>query len=325
MKKTLAILVSMALLLGACSDDDKSNTGGDGGAGGDGGGSVEPALADEDLIKGCIISLACGGLRYPSAAACIKVYKDTYAIEHTEPAYARIYRCAVKANGDCEAVKKCWGLGSACDSTFKAKCEGSVAVSCDAAGMKKTYQVDCAAAGLKCVTGNVASSIAYCTPDNCFVGTGNSCVGKQVQKCQTGFVVLEDCERKGLVCGTLKKGGISCIGETGVTCNPEFFVAQCKKDKSGAEYANQCVGGKEHMKYCSKRPLIGTACRTGLCESKGSACNDASMNRCAGSDLEVCIDGSWKKYSCSAMGLGKCKTKSVGPSSWGTCGDPAYP
>ena len=323
MKKTLPILVSLALLLAACSDDDKSNNGKDGGAGGDGG-SVEPALADEDLIKGCLISLACGGLAYPSVSACIKVYQDTYRVEHTEPAYARIYRCSIKAKGDCEEVKKCWGLGSACDSTFKAKCEGNVAVSCDAAGLKKSYKVDCTAAGLKCITGTAASSLAYCSPDNCYVGTGNSCVGKQVQKCQTGFVVLEDCERKGMVCGTQKKGGISCIGETGVTCDPKFFVAQCKKDTSGVEYANQCMGGKEHMKYCGKRNLIGTRCHDGLCKSKGTAC-DESLNRCSGNDLEVCLDGNWKKYSCSGMGLGPCKTKSVGGSSWGTCGDPAYP
>ena len=320
MKKTILILTTCGLLALACSDDDKSNNGKDGGgAGGDA--SVEPLASDDELLKGCIISTACGGLNYPSISACVNTYMNTYRVEHTAPAYAKIYRCAMAAKGDCEAVKKCWGVGSACDATFKAKCEGNVAVSCDAAGLRKTYKVDCAAAGLKCVTGTTTSSIAYCTPDSCYVGTGNSCVGKQVQKCQTGFVVLDDCEIKGQVCGQGKKGGIGCIGETGIKCT-EFFVPQCKGTASNI--ANQCLGGKEHQKDCSKLTLLTTGCKEGMCISAGKEC-DQSMNRCSGSDLEVCLDGKWKKYTCSSLGLGPCKTKSVGGTSWGTCGDPAYP
>ncbi len=322
MKKTCFVLLACASLALSCSDDSSSNNGNkDGGAGGDA--SVEPLVSDDDLIKGCIISTSCGVQSYPSVVGCIDNYANVLKVNRTAPAYSKIYRCAIKANGDCEKVKKCWNIGQSCTSSFAARCDGTLAVSCDVVGNSKTFAIDCAAAGMKCGTRKSGGATAYCTPDSCYGGTAPACVGSQVQSCNEGIVEMQDCSVKGQLCGKGgKKSGITCIGAKKDSCNPEFFVPQCKG--ASGNIANQCASGKEHQVDCSKLTLQGSKCKEGLCVSKGAAC-DKSFNRCAGDDLEVCFDGSWKKYTCASMGLGKCKTKTSGSSTWATCGDPAYP
>ncbi len=219
-------------------------------------------------------------------------------------------------------MKKCWGVGKSCDSTFKASCDGTKAVSCDVVGNGKTFTVDCAAAGLKCAILKTASATAYCSPDTCYSGTASSCVGAQIQTCNDGIVEMQDCSVKGLLCGKgSKKSGLTCIGSKKDSCNAEFFVPQCK---GNGNIANQCESGKEQDVDCSKFTLQGSKCKEGLCISSGTVC-DKSFNRCAGKDMEVCFDGAWKKYSCASFGLGNCKTKTSGSASWATCGDPAYP
>lgn len=318
MKKTILFLASLALLAPACSDDSGKNSGGDGGnSGGDA--SVEKLVTVDELIQGCVASTACGIQSYPTVVACVENFNNVHRVNLSAPAYSKIYRCSIAAKGDCEAVKKCWGVGATCDVNFKARCDGNTAVSCDVVGNRKTYAVDCSAAGLKCVVKSSTTATAYCSPGTCFSSSGDTCVGDQVQSCNEGIVEMQDCSVKGQVCGTAsKKGGISCIG-AGVTCKAEFFVPQCKET-----VANQCASGKEHNLDCAKQGISGTKCKEGLCVANGTAC-DKSFNRCSGTDLEYCHDGAWKKFECVNKGLGACKTKASGGANWGTCGDPAYP
>jgi hypothetical protein len=79
-----------------------------------------------------------------------------------------------------------------------------------------------------------------------------------------------------------------------------------------------CLVSREQWSDCAQRKLVTTACSAGSCVPKAKACSGA-FDRCAGEDLETCMDGVWRKVKCSALGLGKCRMDKIAA----RCGDPS--
>lgn len=301
-------LLPTLLLAAACSDDDDSSGGSDGGAAD---AAVSGPLTSQELLQGCVRASACRAQRYAAVANCVDAYFDLYVPAGTRAMWDKIYRCVNAARGDCKKVTACFGGRGACDNTYKAKCEGKVAVTCDLID-SKAYAFDCADANLECAVKKTSTFAAACTPGSCFSSLGPSCKGEVLLTCNDGVLEHTDCAAKGMVCVAGSKT-TACVGASGTSCDPKTFTASCDGTK-----AKTCEGRREHVVDCAKKTLQKTSCKGGSCVVSGSEC-DYSLNQCDGRKVKACIDGKWMTFDCDAMGLGGCKT--TGNAS--NCYDPA--
>lgn len=303
--RTLTPLVCAgALLLAACSDDDKPGTG-DGGADAalaDGGVQVTP-VSDQELLDACIRASACGVKTFPTLANCVEAYHTLYVPQGIRKIYDHIFHCVNEARGDCEEVSKCFQRGGACDSSFKARCEGTRAISCDTID-KRIYTVDCAVAGLECGVRSGSSTTASCTPGSCYSSFQPACKGDIKQSCIGGVIEQWDCAEEGLTCGPVGNKE-DCIGEITSSCGKGWF------DYCKGSVAYTCVNYTQHRTDCAKSRIYNTKCDQGSCVAAGTAC-DKDNNRCNGDKLEACLDGKWRSFDCSKLGLGPCWPGSVG-------------
>lgn len=252
------------------------------------------------LVQGCIASSACGVRRYARVSDCVDAYHDLYRRFGLGPIYDGIYACVAAARGSCDAIHACWGSsrsGPSCDTSFKARCDGNRAVSCDTlAG--KTFALDCGGAGLTCRTRNPNTIDADCTTGGCATGTPPRCDGNRVLSCKVdGNLEIDDCGAAGLVCGQGSGGSADCVGATGADC------AGSQRTCEG-NVAVTCEGGKLGRTDCGGL-FHRTTCASGKCEPAGGACRD-QFNRCQGTSLEYCLDGEWRTLDCAGAGLGPC-------------------
>lgn len=317
----LALLLAAGLALG-CSDDNgttpprdkgtpdtKSVT--DGAAEPDKGVPASAPLTDQELIDGCARASACGILSYPVLSNCVGAYHEIYSRVALAPIYDRLYRCVNAAGGDCAAIANCYGRRGSCNSSYKATCEGTVAVSCDLLD-KTVYALDCSAAGMSCGVKASQPSAATCTPGSCVQGSYQArCQGNRLLICTGGMIEVQDCSRDRAFCVTTKKGTL-CRGNRRASCDTKSYKASCL-----GNVAVTCHNGREHWTDCGQFRAFKSACKGGACVPAHSAC-DHAMNRCAGDRLEVCLDGAWKTVDCKALGLGTCKPRS----GWAQCTDP---
>ncbi len=51
----------------------------------------------------------------------------------------------------------------------------------------------------------------------------------------------------------------------------------------------------------------------------GQACDEENLSRCDGARLQLCLEGNWVSYDCSALTLGSCQMTGNG---WGFCSAP---
>ena len=298
----------LVLLFSACGGSSGKDE--DGGAAGDGGGVSVAKLTQDELVDACIIASACSIMTYPDLTNCMANYHKLLIPLGQGPIYNKLYRCVIAAKGDCAKAAACYKWGKACDKDFKATCKGTVAVSCDLIG-KRVYELDCGDAKLKCAIKTGQTYEASCVLGTCQAGYQDKCDGKKEVSCTSGVLEMRDCEYLGMTCGyggwkkTYKNG---CQGESGVKCSvwgKDTFKASCD-----GNVAKTCHLSRVHQEDCTEYTMMHTACSGGQCVAAGTECS-GSMNRCSGDKLEACLDGKWKAFDCTKLGLGKCKKAST--------------
>ena len=290
-----------------------------GGGGGDADGGVTTdgvsisvaKLSQDELVDACLGASACNIMTYPSLINCLETYHTLYIPQGLGAIYNKLYRCVIAAKGDCDKVGVCFKWGKACDKDYKASCKGTVAVSCDLIG-KRVYELDCADAKFKCAIKSGQTYEASCTTGTCEAGFQDKCDGKREVTCSGGILEMKDCEVFGMGCGyggfkqsSFKHG---CQGETETKCSgwgKTPFKASCDGDK-----AKSCHLSRVHEEDCSQYKSMYTACKNGQCVVAGAEC-DKTFNRCVGDKIEACLDGSWKTFDCTKLGLGPCKKAST--------------
>jgi hypothetical protein len=294
-------MVVLSLL--GCSDDDGSS-GSDAGAdtgstANDGAPPVKP-LAMQDLVDACARASACGVRTYPILGNCIEAYHTLYLPQGLGPIYDAIYGCINAAAGDCKAIEACYGLRGACDSSYRDSCEGDLALTCDLIE-KRVFAFKCSDAKMKCqIKKDGSRESAVCTVDTCYSALGNVCNGDRLLRCVNGLMEVQECGVEGLICNDAQ-GGADCIGETTTSCGPKNFTPSCQ-----GSTRITCVNRREHHFDCARQVNIATKCVGADCAVSGTQC-DHDLNRCAGDQLEVCLDGSWTKIDCKKLGLGACQ------------------
>ncbi len=170
---------------------------------------------------------------YARVSDCVKNYLDRVLPYGLEPVVAEIYRCAGKA-ASCADLRDCFGAGSSCDASFKARCDGGEAIYCDLLD-HRAYRYRCGAAKLECrvdaqntfaatCTGGGASprplaTTAECPRDGC-TRTGQACssdaldrcAGDALESCLDGQWVRFDCAGLGLGACLLSATGTARCG-----------------------------------------------------------------------------------------------------------------
>lgn len=270
------------------------------------GGGAKGRIGDDDLVRACIRSAACGVRAYPRAANCVEAYYTLHLRFGIGPIYDAIYRCVNEAAGDCDKTYACYGanrLAGSCDSSFVGSCDGSLAVSCDLP-THRVLRFDCAAAKLTCQTHAQQSFEALCTTSSCS-GSGASCDGGRLLSCRTGVIEVDDCQVQGLACAAGARGDMDCVGSTSEECTVGQYTARCDGNA-----AVTCKGGRVQRQDCGAFPPA-RACVDGTCAPSGGECRD-DFDRCEGAALQACLDGRWTTYDCAGLGLAPCQGSTTG-------------
>ncbi len=263
---------------------------------------LDEALPQEELLRACLVSSSCGLRPYPRASNCVDAYHTLQRAYGLGPIFNALYRCVNQA-ASCGAAAACWGIDRAaarCDTSFKARCDGDRAISCDAlTGF--AYAESCGEAGLACAVPTSSQPFeARCTPGTCD-GAARRCDGSRLLSCSSGVLEVDDCGLRGLACAVE-----GCAG-TGEACSSGGFTARCE-----GETAVSCVGGRVQREDCAAR-AYNRRCAEGRCVPAGGECLD-EFDRCQGSALQACVEGSWRTFDCAALGLGPCQAAKNGAS-----------
>lgn len=262
-----------------------------------------PTVSYDELVRGCVAATACRVKAYPRVADCVNAYYNLHRRFGLAPLYDQIYHCVLEADGDCDDVFTCFGAhrnAGACDSSFKAVCDESRALSCDLLD-RRVFSYDCGAVGLSCSVKDSESFEALCAAGSCKSSFTTRCEEGRVLSCIDGVIEVDDCKARGLVCGKDKNGRLDCQGAGKESCD----VTSAYKPKCQGTVAYRCVGNKVHSEDCAQR-TFNRRCKDGVCVPSGSACS-GDFDRCKDSGtLEFCLDGTWQAITCSKMGFGRC-------------------
>jgi hypothetical protein len=298
---TLAALVALA---GCSSDGD--------GAGSDAGtdAAVQVLLTHDEVVEACIRLGTCG-VQSPRLSDCVKDFYGRLVGLGRRKLYEDMFRCANAGQGDCGAIRQCFGYARKpvrCTlASYTARCEGDVAHTCDGiAGWEQV--IDCAKGGLKCGTKEAGTGTeAVCGGGSCVVGQyQRECRDKQLWQCNGGAIEIDDCTEEGLQC---RDPAVGCEGP-GRSC--QDFAPECQ----GTE-AVRCENGYVFRADCAKAPG-DKRCEPTLakCVPAGTECDQgATFDQCEGTTLTVCLDGTIKTFDCAALGF-------VGCERGGTYGNP---
>jgi hypothetical protein len=267
-------------------------------------GCTEQNMSFDVRVEACIVSTACGVKAYPRVSDCLDAYFNLHRRFGLGPVYDAIYRCANAANGNCEAVRACFGSlaeESPCDTSFTARCDGNRAVFCDTID-RRVYSHDCAWAGLVCKVPSEPAFDAHCTTDTCTPGSPPTCDASRQLTCHSnGIIEVVDCGSQGLSCGISNITGLAeCVGESKDACKLETYAPSCDANR-----AVTCVHGWLHYQDCSQFKHR-SACIDGACTIAYSLCKD-ELDRCEEDKLQICFDGRWVTYDCAELGLGPCR------------------
>lgn len=291
----LFYLAAGLLAMPACSDEEPP--------------VVVPPVTYNQLVRGCILATACGVKAYPRVANCVDAYYTLHRRFGHARIYDAIYYCVNQSEGSCEEVYSCFGadrLAGRCDATFKARCEGDNAVSCDLLD-QRVFVSDCTAAKLKCAVKNTETFEAACAYGSCLSAYAPRCDEGRALTCLDGVITVEDCTAQGLVCASTSTTtkAVGCVGSSSTSCSPSKTTPSCK-----GTVAVTCVVNKLHEEDCSTR-VYNRTCKNGVCVATGTGCTDA-FDRCQGSNLEYCLDGNWVLFDCATAGFGPCQTETHG-------------
>ena len=298
--RVVATLVVSVLVLG-CGETPGGNGGVDSSVIAD---AAIQSITREQVAEACLRTSACDIKTYPRLSSCLEAYFDLFRPLGLGPVYDKIYACVNAARGDCTAMATCFGWGAACDGSYKATCEGDVAISCDLI-QGRIYRLNCNHAKLTCGIKSGSTATANCTPGTCGSSYSDRCEGSRELVCGAGIIEMRECAEFGMACGQGggKKSTYGCRGETADRCftwGKYAYSPSCQ----GA-LALSCEGGRVHKEDCARHTMMKTACTGGQCVPAGKACT-SELNRCSGNLLEACLDGTWRQYDCAALGLGDC-------------------
>lgn len=265
-----------------------------------------PIIAHGDLITACVAATSCGVKAYPAVQNCVEAYYTNHRPFGLGRVYDVIYACVNRAQGDCDKVYECFGaheLAGRCGSDYVASCASTEATFCDLLD-KRVFHYQCSLAGLTCVVRAKDSFESICGLGSCSSKSFKiRCEDNKRLNCEDGVIAPYDCAAIGQKCGS-NKGTVTCIGSSSTSCSSSY--------KSGCKgsVASSCLGGKVQQEDCSKRHY-NTTCKAGACVPGASTC-DKAHNKCSGADLLACLDGSWRKFDCKALGFGACKAATFG-------------
>ena len=307
--KFIALLLAGTLVLAACGDngDVPQDAGTDA--------IVVPdiKLSFEQLLQACIGLGACGIARYPRLSNCVNAYHTVLSQSGQRTLYAVLYDCINKAKGNCKQIYQCMGFAErpqdpklSCDtSTYKSKCDGTVARNCFSTLNQDGWRqgIDCAKGGLKCAIKDSGGGklSAICGAGTCNPKTHKSvCKDNKHFKCVGGAIEVDDCTAQFLQCrdsnagcegkgrSTKKIDGV-CKGNVLTQSKNNFlWEVDCTKlhgQKVCDSVSNECKGGG---KQCSEDAFFD-ACDPGLTK------------------IVTCIDGNKKEIDCKALGYLGCK------------------
>jgi hypothetical protein len=298
MKVPVFILFACTSLVAGCSNEKT--------------GEVKALVNAEQLTRACVLTSACEIQSRPRVSNCLDEWNRLLGIGMA-PIYGEIFRCVLRSQGNCAAVQSCFGAISDCTSSdFTAYCKANVAYTCDLLD-KRVYTLDCSHAGLKCQVDKANPFAASCGCDGAFQ---RRCDGNVAVSCQGGQAIGVDCAARGMVCNE----GACQFGQSPQSCDPRTFAAKC--EGATALQCQKADGKGEHYVArvdCAQQTTL-RRCEAGSCVRTDTACGD-DFNRCtARGDMEACIDGSWKTFACTQMGLSDCFVKALGVHQFGNCG-----
>ncbi len=262
-----------------------------------------------DVVSACVIAASCAatepqlGVGF-SPSRCVDAFAwigwtfaGPSAMGDPEIA-ARLLACA--KTSDCAAFRSCYG-GSWIDVTRcreGAQCQNNALV----AGKGLTF--DCGAIGATCAVLWSDALRACCNATPCDQPQPVSCKGTHASACGGWGERLDvDCAVTGRICKPGAPSYQACAGP-GAPCDPQTPVS-CK-----GTVASYCASGSLASFDCASNGYR-TACAAGSylpCKPAGNACDPSSYaGTCQGTALSLCVNGTTKTVSCTALGFTTCK------------------
>lgn len=245
------------------------------------------------------------GIAVPTTGA-VMIAANLHSIPDT---LATTLACALDApaNASCDDIKSCTGATSSVGSA--PRCDSQTLIAHSATG-DKTVSVACSAFDEKCYTTRVGGA---CASGECKSGETYRCDGDTVVACTQGLSVRTPCGR-GMTCGERADTGIvDCIGK-GPACQGG--------DRCDGNVLVKCEGGHEARLDCA---AWGLGCKasgaTAICAMTHKDCTPATdAARCKGTNLEICVAGSWWDVSCGSLQPGTSCQPGIGYGGEAGCG-----
>lgn len=206
-----------------------------------------------------------------------------------------VYRCVLRAGGDCASVRACFLRAgqSECDGgALRTACDGDVARGCLNGGVP--YSLDCAAAGAVCARAtDIFADYSACALWDCSQASGQCTGGRATYCLGERFLASVDCAAQGATCFATDAGSM-CRG-------PECSTADSRCDGT---IAIRCEQGRLTRFDCGQQPTQ-RRCETGRCVETGTSCR-VGADSCAGDVLGACVDGVVRTFDCRSAGFGSC-------------------
>jgi hypothetical protein len=266
--------------------------------------SITPFPVDIDaIVRTCVIGSSCvANPLYSNPSNCVAVLEFGIASGKGDIVSAaelrRLVDCATNAS-TCAAAVACANRNHGddyCSAHPNGSCDGNISVNCPTTPISTR---DCGALGLMCQ--KVDALNVACTdgtsPLNCnqsmwrcdgnrFVGCGES------YDCST-YAPGYSCRPNGNVANTLcQPSGPAC---TSTVCNNDVL--------------DICAGGEVVRVDCT---VFASHCgsdgpQNSLdCVPNATDCKWSDAQRCNGSALEFCVNGKWRSFDCTSIGLTSC-------------------
>jgi hypothetical protein len=244
--------------------------------------------------------------RRPRLSDCIENYFNREVLYGWRPLYDPAYTCANGGGSDCKTIRECFGFPGKpvkCDTSFKPRCDGEVAVTCDVVGRTDGWELhlDCARGGLKCaiMTTGTNQTTAACGGGPCNQAADRpKCDSSRKFTCRGSGWEINDCPQQGLQC---RDPAVELCEGTGRSCPEGNSI--CK----GQIWSN-CVQGYLQDLDCTKQPgrkICDQQLRK--CVGSGGDCKPGDfLDKCEGDTLVTCVDGYLRRFDCKKLGFLGC-------------------
>jgi hypothetical protein len=247
----------------------------------------------------------------------------SYECPYLDPPFME---CLLAAT-DCDEVRCCWGIDSSnsCDpETFKAHCDGDVAVTCEhfTGGTRAVKRWDCAwsPGNPKCRLfdshfDNPNYDEEYALIPSCSAGTcepeqPSYCEGNILMDCEQNTLRQVDCAARGRICAPV--AGESDSIEAACVLDTGCLLPHCDKHDKVI-----CYGGAEVMRidcrtYGDEWTCVdngfGISGWLGICSPPELEFDpEVDDDYCIGDIARICTDGGWFEFDCSDFADGTCR------------------